>query len=370
MIVFLFYHKVDLDGFISGYILKKHFIEKNNNQVIVKNGPFDENDLNDDNHIVMYSRPYNYNDEINLDEIKEAIDKNKIVKVYFVDCCPHQKNGYFEKLYDLLGKNLYIIDHHITAIKYIENFEKENNGRTPVSGLRSIDYSGCELTYMYVNVTDYDDIASAYIQVPTFVKYLGRYDIYDTSSTNFSWEKEILVFQYGFRIAVPDLTDIVVDNPTIDLLLGNYVYNMNLLMVSIKNNGKAILEYNKNKNLKILKGYGHKTPVHFITETEELTFDNTYWVTDYLNNSMVFGEKYNDPEMVYLVIQHDIFDDNYTVSLYSTSESEIDVSGIAGKMGGGGHKHASGFKASDILFLKGINELRIYKSKHPSHWAS
>ena len=44
--------------------------------------------------------------------------------------------------------------------------------------------------------------------------------------------------------------------------------------------------------------------------------------------------------------------DKWTVSLYSTS---VDVSEIAKKYGGGGHKGASGFHCKELPFMKEKN---------------
>jgi oligoribonuclease NrnB/cAMP/cGMP phosphodiesterase (DHH superfamily) len=355
---------MDLDGFISGCILKHHFMGQTNGNVIIKNGPFDKADLSDENRTVVYSRPYNYGDKINIDEMIEAVGTHVKTGAYFVDCSPSQDKECFQKLYTLLGGNLIIIDHHISAIKHIKEFEEEAKciGRNPcdISGLRDVKFSGCELTYMYMHNMS----AAEYDAIPRFIRYLGRYDIHDTSSSKLSWEDEILPFQYGFRSIVPDLCDLTINNDIVQYLLCKYFHDDTATIYKeIINEGKAALDYIEDRNSKILKEYGHRTKVKFLPKIrkEFISYD-AYWVTDYFNNSMVFGKEYNDSSLVYITIQHDISKDVYKITLYSTEESKIDVSEIATGMGGGGHKHAAGFIASNVYLNKvdgGDSVLRI-----------
>jgi nanoRNase/pAp phosphatase (c-di-AMP/oligoRNAs hydrolase) len=77
---------------------------------------------------------------------------------------------------------------------------------------------------------------------------------------------------------------------------------------------------------------------------------NSYWVADYLNNSQIFQDshEYDNPHLVYMVIQPNIYKRTSIVTLFTIAESDIDVSKIAETMHGGGHFHAAGFEASYI----------------------
>jgi oligoribonuclease NrnB/cAMP/cGMP phosphodiesterase (DHH superfamily) len=278
-----------------------------------------------------------------------------MVMAYFVDCCPYgDGSNHFGKLYDLLGKNLVIIDHHKTAIEFIENIFERNNNVTVTKEL-STQYAGCVLTMFYIKKKCYgnDNVSytELYKNVVPLIKLAGLYDIHSTHSDEFDWENEILPFQYWLRTQVPDLTDIVNINWKLDHL-EHFHHNDNELL-EIYKRGKSILAYIKSRNMNLLhsEGQGRKMTARFIGKGKVITHI-CLWVADYLNNSQVFSDNglYDDPNIVYMIIRPDLYEGTYGVTLYSIDGSEIDVSNIAQSMYGGGHMHASGFKASNISF--------------------
>jgi hypothetical protein len=134
--------------------------------------------------------------------------------------------------------------------------------------------------------------------------------------------------------------------------------------IKIQEQGKSILKdiATRNKALPI-----HFTDVVFVVRGRgEVYKGKGCWVTDYLNNSLVFEDNkvYNDPKMLYILIKPNFYDDHEkaSISLFSIPESEIDVSVIAAKMGGGGHKHAAGFSAKGIEMWQGESESESEKT--------
>jgi oligoribonuclease NrnB/cAMP/cGMP phosphodiesterase (DHH superfamily) len=208
------------------------------------------------------------------------------------------------------------------------------------------------------------------MSMPIAIQLLGRYDVYDTHCNYYSWENLILPFQYGMKARIPDLSDIITKNEMMDKLIKPKDYtdvesDENKLIREISKEGEKILSYVKDRNSKLLKQCGHKSKVKFhLNQNEYGVFieKEAYWVTDYLNNSMVFGKEYSDDKTVYIIIKPDILKGGYELTLYSTDDSEIDVSAIAREMGGGGHKHAAGFYVDKIEFHSNNNVLSIYRN--------
>jgi hypothetical protein len=324
-----------------------------------------DKDINAD---TIVCRPYNYRDKLDNDiaKIEELRQEGTKVVVYFVDCCPYGTEGYFEKFHSLLGVNFIIIDHHKTALEYIDDF-KDNND-TSVNGLFSYEYSGCELAWIYTQKWhSIYDLDSALIRIsdnvlgsemPGILSLAGTYDTWRKKSS-YDWDKEVMPFQYWLRSEVPDITDIVMVNELVDYFLQGLV-NENELKSAIKQ-GEAILNYIISRNKKIFDSTGCIYKTDFTTNKPGVHGTRTHTchiVTDYFNNSTVFSDNgaYDDPNMVYVIISANPFSEKmYKISLYSIEGSTIDVSEIASAMGGGGHFHAAGFEAKKIA-LYHINE--------------
>lgn len=107
----------------------------------------------------------------------------------------------------------------------------------------------------------------------------------------------------------------------------------------------------KEKTLKVINKLEYKYDVGII---EVDTYENVSELASYINDKYTF-------DFVAIVIK-----DSNKVSLRASDESEVDVSEIAARFGGGGHKKASGCnlteKVIDFLKLNLINE-DFYKSK-------
>jgi hypothetical protein len=387
MIIFLYYHRMDLDGYLGGYVLKKHFMDQGCKIVTPKNDFVLEHAVKeaqtDEFNNLTFVRPYNYGDSLaqDIEALTSLKDRGEIVGAIFVDCCPYGKENYFQKLYDLTAKGRYltIIDHHKTALKFIEEFENEN--KTAIPGLRSIDYAACELAWLYIkacgesiklgnagfishksriNSVDEEMQRAALLHMPLVLKFAGMYDTFRKDN---KWPL-VLAFQYGLRTVVPDLLNLD-ENPDINHLLSETLTKDGEISKDLVNElmtkGNGILDYLKGRNSKIMSQYGHILDTEFLSalsgEPQKIKC-KCHWVTDYLNNSSVFSDNpcmYKDPDLVYMIISPDLFAGTYKVTLYSIDTSEIDVSKIAEVMGGGGHFHAAGFTATSAFTYK-INE--------------
>jgi uncharacterized protein len=201
------------------------------------------------------------------------------------------------------------IDHHKSAIekcKDLSNFP----------GIREIGKAGCELTWKYL----FPDKP-----IPEAVRLLGRYDVWDHQ------DPDVLPFQYGMRSLEnthPDLTywkDLLLpsDNKFFELILGE---------------GITIFHYQQTQDEKYAKG------MSFETEFEGL---RAIAVNKALCNSKVFDSVY-DPEKHDIMIVFGMKAGQFKYSLYCAKD-EIDVSEIAKKHGGGGHKGAAGFHANEYM---------------------
>jgi hypothetical protein len=154
MIIYIYYRAGYLDGFISGYYLKKFLLKRleGSGSTTFISKPFFNEQFANENRFknIIYTRPYNYRDKIDKDitNIHNYIAEGKQVFAYFVDCCPYEEVQYFEKLHALLNDNLVIIDHRKTAIEFIRKYEEERHVK--VNSEISTDYAGCDLTMMYI----------------------------------------------------------------------------------------------------------------------------------------------------------------------------------------------------------------------------
>ena len=209
--------------------------------------------------------------------------------------------------------NLTWIDHHISAIKAYQDSEIKT-----IYAVLSNQKAACELTYEHYYNTD----------LPRFIWLLGRYDVWHLTA-----DKDILPFQYGMRLGDTLPTAAIWKN----LFDG--------LILNIIDNGKVILKYQDIENAKYIKAFsfekifeGHKAIVINRGSTNSQMF-NSVWDESKYDIMITFVYKGN----------------KYTVSLYTT-KANIDVSEIAKKYGGGGHKQAAGFQCKELSLHTGVTK--------------
>ena len=281
-----FFHKSDNDGLASGGIIK-----------------------------------YKYPDckMIGID-YGDVFDWNSIPngeKVFFVDFCPQP----FNIILKLMKRcKINIIDHHKTTFEEFEKNKHLINNNLSLFG--NMDQAGCELTWKYCFPDD---------DIPEIVKLLGRYDVFDKE--NSEWDTRILPFQYGIQLIV----DTTPNNQKFWKPIFQGINTNDFIEEKVKE-GNIILGYKTQEDKKYCKAFAF-----------EVMFDGfrTICINKGMTNSQIF-------DSVYDITKHDIMltfvklkNKGWTASLYTTKN--IDVSALAKKRGGGGHKQAAGFQCDDIF---------------------
>jgi oligoribonuclease NrnB/cAMP/cGMP phosphodiesterase (DHH superfamily) len=225
-----------------------------------------------------------------------------------------------------ITKNVTWIDHHKTAIEKYKDFEHE------IEGIRYDGIAACMLTYCYFkhmwqggeHGIKYFDISMTE-DAPLFTKLIADWDV---------WK-----FEFG--------------NDTRHFITAFNTYNFNPV-----SNFYDILKLCSNH-------YGNK-----LTEEGILMIKfRDGWARDYMKLgfevyfqgltcfAVNLGHCNSDyfkslPEGKYDIFMPFVFDGNvYTVSLYSKT---VDVSKIAKRYNGGGHKGAAGFQCKELPFVKDI----------------
>lgn len=220
-----------------------------------------------------------------------------------------------EEMIQLNNKvELYWIDHHKTNIDWV----KKNNFICSGGQLFSNKCAACELVWNYCYPNK---------KLPESVKLLSLYDVWDHRDIN------TLYFQYGMR----SIDDIAPSNDKQIINFWNNVLNDDILH-SIIDDGITCYNFEMIQNKKIAK------EMAYVKEFEKLT---AVVINKPYSNSKVFDSVY-DENIHDIMILFGYKNGKYKYSLYS--KNDIDVSKIAKKYGGGGHKHAAGF-ISNKLFI-------------------
>lgn len=300
-----FYHSADLDGKCSAAIVS-YFLEGNVN---------------------LYG--INYGQDFPWDLVNETTD------VYMVDFCLQP----FEDMVRLRNscRNLIWIDHHYTAIQAAKTEQFCCNG------LLEDGTGACELTWLYMSALadecDIDDVA-----VPFAVELLSCYDVWKWQDVH-----NALEFQYGMRAQ---------DNePESDIWLELFDANPHdhfELVDELVVIGASVLRYQQKQDAACIKSGAFRTemagmPVLACNSMPagSALFDSI-WPEhrDEVDAMLVFGWKGS----------HGM----WSVSLYTDKEG-VDVSQIAKRYGGGGHRQAAGFQCQ-VLPLDLLNKQRREES--------
>jgi oligoribonuclease NrnB/cAMP/cGMP phosphodiesterase (DHH superfamily) len=211
------------------------------------------------------------------------------------------------------------IDHHKSAIiDYEQLSDKQKWGTTSLNPL----FAGCELVWSYL----YGESEAP----PLAVHLIGRYDVW-------KWEdvKDALEFQMGLRCY-----DTWPCRETQGFWMNLLTYNSPIIQ-KIINEGETVIKYRKQQNVI------HAQTASFSTMLDDL---RCIAINEMFNNSQLFDSVW-DPEKYDVMLTFGWRKGKWHVSLYSTKES-IDVSIIAKKHGGGGHKGAAGFQCDTLPFSR------------------
>jgi len=276
-----FYHSADLDGICSGAIVKRF------NPSVELRG-YD------------YGKQFPWEDVVNKDII--MVDVSLPVEQ-------------MKKLKSIANSFIWI-DHHKSSI------EDAANGDFSTNGLKEIGTAACELCWKFF----FNEL-----QMPTTVKMLGRYDVWDHRDI------KVLPFQYGARHHING-----VDDPNWNLLLNSpssfydseeKALDAGELLYKIFDDGDVILKYQTGENKKIANTCAFETK---LLDLRVIACNNP------LTNSKVFDDVWDEDKHDAMLSFYINKDKNWRCSLYTTKDS-VDVSGVAKILGGGGHAKAAGF---------------------------
>ena len=255
------------------------------------------------------TREINYNDDpIFADEVR----LNEVVFIVDFSFKPEKMNELFAII---PPGNIGWIDHHKTAKDYQYSY---NGNLVDIAGTRNFTgkLSGCELTW--INFFPEREI-------PEAVRLLGDYDTW-----RFDTKEQSMAFQFGLRS---------MENKPEDCIWDSLLKQDDAILKYIRQKGSAILQYKDKVSRGILKnGY-------------RVLFEKYICLT--VNTPMIDSAMFDDcgPEImgVYDFYITWVYNGkNYTVSM--RSRSNVDVSEIAKKYGGGGHKGAAGFVCDKLPF--------------------
>lgn len=246
----------------------------------------------------MDLRPIQYGQTISLDDIRGR-------DVYMVDFC---LQPFY--LMEELAESCYLvwIDHHKSAIE-----TARSRGFVCHDMLIRIGTAGCELSWEYF---------FGNIPMPRAVHLLGRYDVWDHS------DADTLPFQYAMR---------TYSLPPDAHAWWECLFEIEDLSPRV-HDGQTILLYVQNHNAEYAR---HA----FEVELDEL---HCIALNRMCTNSQAFDTIY-DPKKHDAMLTFGWRNGQWTVSLYATKD-KIDVSVLAKKYGGGGHKGAAGFQCVALPF--------------------
>jgi oligoribonuclease NrnB/cAMP/cGMP phosphodiesterase (DHH superfamily) len=212
------------------------------------------------------------------------------------------------------------IDHHKTAME-----AKELAG---VLGKRGVDFSGCELAWMYF---------APGTPMPPAVYLLGRYDVWDHSAN-----PDVLPFQYGmkkFKSTAPERAG----------WLWQMLFSAgwdDTIIKEICEAGRYIEDYERSKSafaagITAFETYfaGHRAIAMNVWPASSIMFASVF-----------------DPARHDIMVAFGIVRGKWSVSVYG-GNNEVDAGEIVKRYGGGGHKSAAGFVSDVLPFSCGVDEV-------------
>lgn len=239
----------------------------------------------------------------------DEIEKGEMV--YIVDFSIPEED--MAKLKEITS-NIVWIDHHATSLRRSYN-TKELKGR------RSVKESGCALTWRYL----YPDKT-----LPRSVLLISDMDTW-TYDYGTPYSGETAEFTAGMMARSQD------PRSKLWKVLFTESDRATTLLTQIKAEGAVCIEFRNNMARDYVAKYGFST-----------TFEgySSYALGMAIFGSLVFGDRISKYDVL---ISFEFDGSNYHYGLYS---EKVDVSMLAQKYGGGGHKGAAGFRDSSLLIKR------------------
>jgi oligoribonuclease NrnB/cAMP/cGMP phosphodiesterase (DHH superfamily) len=249
----------------------------------------------------------NRDDYIEMDYSKDfpfdIIAKEETVYIVDYSISPEEMT----RLY-LITNNVIWCDHHKTAIAKYEDYPRD------IDGLRNINHSGCELTWLYMN----DSCAPEMIPEP--IRYIGDKD---------TWQWKYKPTSEYFCDGLESL-----DLHPLNALVWDAIFSDPERVIKL---GRFFLSYKTQRNKEYLEAFGYKAKFE--------GFDALA-----INIGKVGSEVFESLDMMPTIgIMYVHTGDTYHVSLRSEI---VDVSDLALKYGGGGHAGAAGFECVELPWVK------------------
>lgn len=242
----------------------------------------------------------NYKDEIDISKI----DNGEQIFVVDFSFKPDLMKQVLEKTKDIVW-----LDHHKTA------FEYEDKYLTKIEGIRSNDFSGCELAWQHFFPGE---------KMPEAVRLIGDRD-------KWAWKFGTLTANFNAGMTT-------IPHQPEDVFWGELLSNNMDLFNRIIKDGSASLRFRD----RICEGYADRCGF-------ETNFEGYRCFA--LNLTAFGNEAFKEKREQYDILILFSFDgEMWNISLYSDT---VDVAEIAKRFGGGGHKGASGFYREELPFKKG-----------------
>lgn len=297
----VFYHSADFDGWSSGAIVLRKFP---NAKAIPINYPV-------------------LDQAEKLAKILSIIETGDTVFVVDFSFSPQTFKEIKAK-----AKELIWIDHHVSAINHCETDDFQTEG------LLSTEFAACELTWLYLmeNFREVEAYSLEYynsLPLPYAIRLLGRYDLW-----KHDYDTNIVSFQMGMKSFFSLATD----------EKWSKIFEQSSEFVNhIIDRGNIISDYLENNDFKVAKSYafeaeieGHKVVALNMRSGGSSIFKN------------VFQPEIHDFCVSFLFLPTQ----KWVVAMYAENNDSVDLSKIAEKYGGGGHKNAAAFtieNAFDVI---------------------
>jgi oligoribonuclease NrnB/cAMP/cGMP phosphodiesterase (DHH superfamily) len=214
-------------------------------------------------------------------------------------------------------RSLVWIDHHKASIDLAYKNGWSVDTDPAMEYILQTEEAACEATWRYF--TGQDPINPVYL--------LGRYDVWDHK------DPMVLPFQYGMKSIAHEPEDHI----------WKQLFSIEPARQAVKediiNRGLTILDFITEEN----KGYTTSLAFETVLEGYPAIACNRGIV-----NSMFFGSVYDPKQHNLMIAFARLPSKRWTVSLYT--ETDVDVSAIARKFGGGGHQKAAGFQCKELPF--------------------
>lgn len=281
--VYIYYHSADLDGKASNQIIKEW--AKRNKQEFME-------------------CPWNYGDkEPVASDFKSGVETPTIV---MADICFSMETMLTLKfLHTTKQAQILWFDHHKSAIENSIKYEYDI-----LPGKREIGKAACRITYEELNPSQL---------VPEAIELLSAYDVWDKENAYYDWDY-ILAYQYGARA-----NESLVLNSLTEGEGGSTVYYIHKI-------GESVLRYQNERDAYVAKNGAFEAKIDGY---------NAICINTWQTNSTAFESVYN-PDNHHLMVPFRFGSNGKVLLSFYTTHDSIDVSEIAKKFGGGGHKAAAG----------------------------